>query len=88
MERGFVGTNNHCINSTDVGKHDFSRYTVRYVRAAVTAWSADSSIHSKRRHHTNFDILSAGLTMKEAADFRMSVTNPTSGTLCDSRIKM
>lgn len=41
---------------------------------AVTAWSADSSIHSLFTI-LNFDILSAGLTMKEAADFRMFVTN-------------
>ena len=41
---------------------------------AVDAWSADSGIHSMFTI-LNFDILSAGLTMKEVADFRMFVTN-------------
>ena len=41
---------------------------------AVDAWSADSGIHSLFTI-LNFDILSTGLTMKEAADFRMFVTN-------------
>ena len=41
---------------------------------AADAWSADSGIHSLFTI-LNFDILSTGLTMKEAADFRMFVTN-------------
>lgn len=41
---------------------------------AADAWSADSGIHSLFTI-LNFDILSAGLTMKEVADFRMFVTN-------------
>lgn len=41
---------------------------------AIDAWSADSGIHSMFTI-LNFDILSAGLTMKEVTDFRMFVTN-------------
>ena len=41
---------------------------------AIDAWSADSGTHSLFTI-LNFDVLSAGLTMKEVADFQMFVTN-------------
>ena len=40
---------------------------------AIDAWSA-SGVHSLFTI-LNFDVLSAGLTMKEGADFRMFITN-------------
>lgn len=41
---------------------------------AIDAWSADSGTHSLFTI-LNFDVLSAGLTMKEVAGFQMFVTN-------------